>query len=128
MFRKLAETVLKEVDMPPELRELFFPPPPEQGVPARPPQRPVVAPVETSPYPVEGEFDPRIRRNASPPLSGDSMMRRQRLAEHVVVKKHVGRDIRSALANPDSVQMAIVLREVLGPPKGLQRDDTSDVL
>ncbi|CAN5547546.1 hypothetical protein BH23CHL5_BH23CHL5_26800 [soil metagenome] len=127
MLRRLAETVLKEADLPPELRELFFPSPPEQGVPSRPVQRPAVGPVETASFPVESEFDPRIRRSAVGSSSGDSTTRRQRRVEPVAVKKDVGSDIRSALKNPETVQMAIVLREVLGPPKGLRREDDQEI-
>jgi hypothetical protein len=125
VIRRLAEALLEEANIPKELRETFFPPGPEQFGPRSPVevQRPTRVARERVPQPLPDDEEAQLleRERRRPRTSGRIVERRGPVVSGVRPgTRLVARDL---FRTRTALRQAILVREVLGPPKSLQRPD-----
>ncbi|MGD9713424.1 MAG: hypothetical protein AB7V46_15355 [Thermomicrobiales bacterium] len=139
----MMETILAEMNLPPEVRETFFPKPPEISPPRppvaaqAPPPPPAMAPSEPASFdemtlrrPTEvAQAATReiaaARETAVPRETVAARQQRRRAQPAASVQSLQGIGARGYFRTPGAARQAILAREVLGPPKAFQPDDQS---
>jgi hypothetical protein len=116
VIRRLAESLVGE-DALRELRETMFPQPPERSEP-RPAGAPLPAPRSWPPARAVATVDVEER-------DPESEGRRSRAGQPAIAAPGTRSTARAAATrqlfrNPALLRQAILAREILGPPKGLQ--------